>query len=110
MAQFAVESLDNPAARSATLELGGPEALSPLQVVRIYEEVGGRPFTVQHVPEDALRAQQEAASDPMEQTFPALMRCIAQGDAIEMGATLQAFPLQLTSVREYAESVLTGSS
>jgi NADH dehydrogenase len=110
VAQFAVESLDHPAARYATLELGGPEALSPLQVVRIFEEIGGRPFTVQHVPEDALQAQQEAATDPMEQSFAGLMRCYAQGDAIEMGATLEAFPLQLTSVREYAESVLHGSS
>jgi uncharacterized protein YbjT (DUF2867 family) len=108
VAQFAVESLDHPAARYATLELGGPEALSPLQVVRIFEEVGGKPFTVQHVPEDALRAQQEAAEDPMQQSFSGLMRCYAQGDAIEMGATLEAFPLQLTSVREYAAGVLQG--
>ena len=110
VARFAVASLDPPAARYATLELGGPEALSPLQVVRIFEEVGGRPFAVQHVPEDALQAQQEAATDPMEQSFAGLMRCYARGDAIEMGATLEAFPLQLTSVREYAESVLHGSS
>ena len=110
VAWFAVASLDHPAARYATLELGGPEALSPLQVVRIFEEVGGKPFTVQHVPEDALQAQQEAAADPMQQSFAGLMRCYARGDAIEMGATLEAFPLQLTSVREYAESVLHGSS
>ena len=44
----------------------------------------------------------------MEQSFAGLMRCYAQGDAIEMGATLEAFPLQLTSVREYASSVLHG--
>jgi NADH dehydrogenase len=110
VAQFAVESLDNPAARSATLELGGPEALSPLQVVQIFEEVGGKPFTVQHVPEEALRAQQEGSTDPMEQSFAGLMRCYAQGSAIDMGATLETFPLQLTSVREYTESVLNGSS
>jgi NADH dehydrogenase len=110
VAQFAVDSLDNLAARYATLELGGPDAPSPLQVVRIFEEIGGRPFTVQHVPEDALRAQQEAATDPMEQSFAGLMRCYAQGDAVEMGATLEAFPLQLTSVREYASSVLQRTS
>jgi NADH dehydrogenase len=108
VAQFAVESLDHPAARYATLELGGPEALSPLQVVGIFEEIGGRPFAVQHVPEDALQAQQEAATDPMEQSFAGLMRGYARGDATEMDATLEAFPLQLTSVREYASSVLHG--
>jgi NADH dehydrogenase len=110
VAQFAVESLENPAARFATLELGGPEALSPLQVVRLFEEIGGQSFAVQHVPQDALKAQQEGSTDPMEQSFAGLMLCYAQGDAIEMGATLEAFPLQLTSVREYASSVLDGTS
>ena len=42
----------------------------------------------------------------MEQSFAGLMRGYARGDATGMDATLEAFPLQLTSVREYAESVL----
>jgi NADH dehydrogenase len=105
IAQFAVESLDNPAAQNAVLELGGPEALSPLQVVRIFEEVTGKPFAVQHVPEETLRAQQRATTDPMQQTFSALMLSYAQGDAIDMQKMLKAFPLKLASVREYAGSV-----
>jgi uncharacterized protein YbjT (DUF2867 family) len=104
--QFAVESLDNPAARNATLELGGPEALSPLQAVRIFEELGGRSFEVEHVPEGALEEQQKAATDEMQQSFSALMRCYAQGDSIDMGETLKAFPIQLTSVRDYAQRAL----
>lgn len=106
VARFAVASLDNPAARNATLELGGPEALSPLDVVRIFEQVGGRSFEVQHVPVEALQAQQEAATDGLQQSFSALMRAYAQGDAIDMRQTLQAFPLKLITVREYAQRVL----
>ena len=102
VAQFAVESLDNPAARNATLELGGLEALSSLQVIQIFEEIGGREFEVEHVPEEALQAQLESATDPMQQSFTGLMLCYAQGDAIDMQETLKAFPLQLTSVRAYA--------
>jgi NADH dehydrogenase len=109
VAQFAVDSLDNPAARNATLPMGGPQALSPLQVVRIFEEVGGRSFEVQHVPEEALAAQQKEATDPLQQTFPGLMLCYAQGDAIDIGELLKAFPIQLTSVREYAQRVLGAS-
>jgi len=109
VAQFAVESLDNPAAQNAVLELGGPEALSPLQAVRIFEEVGGKPFEVQHVPVEAIAAQQKAATDPMQQSFSGLMLCYAQGDAIEMQEMLRAFPLKLISVRKYAESVLAAS-
>ena len=90
-------------------DLGGPEALSPLSVVQIFEEVGGRPFELQHVPVEALEAQQTEATDPMQQSFAAMMRCYAAGDPIDMEGTLQAFPLQLTSVRDYARRVL-GSS
>jgi uncharacterized protein YbjT (DUF2867 family) len=103
VARFVEESLDNPAARYATLELGGPGALSPLQVVRIFEEAGGRPFEVQHVPEEALQARQASLRDPMQQSLAGLMRCYARGDAIDMRHTLEAFPLRLTSVREYAQ-------
>jgi NADH dehydrogenase len=105
VARFAVASLEAPTARNAVIEMGGPQALSPLDVVRIFEQASGKSFEVQHVPVEALVAQQEAATDAMEQSFPALMRCYAQGDPIDMSETLKAFPLQLKSVKEYAESV-----
>lgn len=102
VAAFAVASLENPAARNATLELGGPEALTPLQVVKVFEKALGRKFEVQFVPADALEAQQAAATDPMQQSFTGLMRCVAAGDPIDMRETLKAFPMQLTSVAEFA--------
>jgi NADH dehydrogenase len=105
VASFAVASLDNPAARNATLELGGPEALTPQQVVRIFEQACGRTFDVQFVPAEALAAQQAAATDPMQQSFTGLMRCVAAGDPIDMRETLKAFPIGLTSVEEHARRV-----
>ena len=71
-------------------------------MVRIFEEAGGRPFELQHVPVEALEAQQQGATDPMLQSFLGLMRCYAAGDPIDMRETLKAFPVQLTSVRDYA--------
>jgi NADH dehydrogenase len=106
VAAFAVASLENPAARNAVLELGGPEALTPLEVVRVFEELGGRPFEVQHVPEEALLARGEAATDSRGQTFAALMLSHARGNAIDMDEMLGRFPVRLTSVREYAGRVL----
>lgn len=105
VARFAAESLDNPAARNATLPLGGPAALSPLEVVQIFEEIGGQSFEVQHVSEEALAEQQQVATDPMQQSFTGLMRWYAQGDPVDMQETLRAFPVQLTSVRDYAKRV-----
>lgn len=106
VAEFAVRSLDSPAAWNATLELGGPEPISQLRAVGIFEMLAGRPFEVSHVPEDALEAQRQAATDPMQQSFAALMRCVARGDAIEMGDVLATIPVPLTSVRDYAARVL----
>jgi uncharacterized protein YbjT (DUF2867 family) len=107
VARFAVASLDHPAARNATIALGGPEALSPLEAVRIFEEIGGRPFTVQHVPVEAIQTQQTDASDQMQQSFAGLMLCYAAGDPIDMRATLHAFPIQLMAVKDYAKRVLS---
>ena len=106
VAQFAVRCLDNPAARNATLELGGPEALSPLEVVAIFEKVGGKPFEVQHVPVEALQGQFAAATDPMQRSFAAMMMSVSTTRPIDMGATLKSFPVKLKTVREYASEAL----
>ncbi len=106
VAQFAVASLDNPAARNTALELGGPEGISALNVVKIFEKVGGKPFEVTHVPVDALQGQLAGATDPMQKSFAGLMLCYASAAAIAMTATLEAFPLKLRTVEEYARSVM----
>jgi uncharacterized protein YbjT (DUF2867 family) len=109
VAQFAVASLDNPAARNATLPLGGPEALSPLKAVELFEAATGRQFEVEFMPQAALEAGQAAATDAFEQSFMGLAWCYAQGDSIDMRATLAAFPVKLRSVAEYAASVAGGN-
>lgn len=67
-----------------------------------FERIHGRRFEIQRVPAEALLAQQEAATDPMAQSFAGLMRCYANGDPIDMRATLRSFPVTLTSVDEHA--------
>ena len=107
MAQFAVAALDHPAAKNATLELGGPEAISPLGVVKLFEQANGRSIELQYVPAEALEAQQAAATDPMQQSFTGLMRCVASGDPIDMSSTSKTFAIQLTKVEDYIKRVLT---
>ena len=52
--------------------------------------------------EEALRAQFEASSDPLQQSFTGLMLYYALGDAIDMTETMRTLSReQLTSVREY---------
>jgi uncharacterized protein YbjT (DUF2867 family) len=106
VAAFAVAALDSPAARNASIELGGPEALSPLDVIRIFEAESGRSFAVTHVPVEALEAQKAAATDPLQQSFTALMLSYAAGNPIPMEETLRKIPVALTSVQEYARQMM----
>ncbi|MGH7508510.1 MAG: SDR family oxidoreductase [Gemmatimonadales bacterium] len=107
VAEFAVQSLTNEAARNAALELGGPEALSPIQVVHLFEEAaGGASFELQYVPVATLEAQRAAASDSLQRAFASLMLAYAKGNPISMEATLARFPVPLISVREYVRRVL----
>ena len=106
VAKFAVAALDNPRAANAVFKLGGPDALSPLEVVRLAEQAARKKVVVQHVPEEALRAQYSAATDPLQQSFAALMLYYARGEVIDMTDTLRVLPVQhLKSVRDYLQAI-----
>ena len=105
VASFAVAALDNAAAANKMIVLGGPEALSPLEAVHIFETAKGTKFDLQFVPEEALKAQKDAAQDPLGKSFATLMLGVANGSEIDMKKILHDFPIQLTSVIEYAKTV-----
>lgn len=105
VAKFAVAAAHSRQVDNRVLRLGGPEALSPLAVVRLAEQRVGKAFTVQHVSEDALRAQLSAATDSLQQSFVALMLYYARGEVIDMKESLQMLPVQkLKSVAEYLQA------
>src|SRR5262245_10753781 len=106
VASFAVASIDNPAAQNAVIQLGGPDDLSVMDVVGIFEHESGRSFELQNVPDEALRAQLAAAPDSLGKTFSGLMIGLNDVGTIDMKETLRNFPIQLTSVREYARQMI----
>jgi uncharacterized protein YbjT (DUF2867 family) len=69
VAEFAVRAVRSRAAGSSTIELGGPNAVTPLDAVRIFEELGGAPFEVRHVHETDIQTQFAAAADSFEKSF-----------------------------------------
>ena len=104
VAKFAVAAIDNSQVINSVVRLGGPDALSPLEVVRLAEQDIGKTISVQHVAEDALRTRHAAATDPLQQSFAGLMLYYAGGEVIDMVKTLRAFQVQhLKSVREYLQ-------
>jgi len=110
VAELAVQSLTNPAARNATLRFGGPEAVTQREAIRAFEQAAGRSFEVQEIPEQALEAQYAGATDPMQRTFAALMLGAARGHDVAARAVLEKFPIRMTTVREFAERAATGAS
>ena len=103
VASFAVASLENSAAKNRIIELGGPEALSPFEVVNIFEATKGKKFELKFVPEEAIKAQRDGAQDPLSESFAALTLGVVNGSEIDMKNTLDVFPMQLTSVVDYAK-------
>lgn len=107
VADFAVESVSNPAAQNAVLELGGPHAFNQFEVVRIFEEVSGRTFKKQFLSEEALKARKTAATNSVERTFADLTLAAARDDTIDMRDTFKKFSVRPRSVREYAKTVMS---
>jgi len=105
VAQYAVESVENPAARNAVFELGGPAALSPLEAVRIFEKAIGKRFELQFIPAAALQVQREATTDPLQKSFTSLRLQQAAGMEVDSSAAQQAFGLPLGTVADYARRV-----
>jgi len=101
VARFAVLAAIAPEAKIGVTKLGGPDALSPLEVVALAEETTGKKFVVDYVSEEALRTQYDTAIDPLQKSFAALMRYIARGDTIDTEAAQRTFGVRrLKTVRE----------
>ena len=107
VASFAVHSLDNDKTTNRVFELGGPEALSPLEVIKLAENLTGSSFELQYVPEEVIRNQKNTSEFPLEQSFSALMLTLAAGGEIDMVEVLKIMPVQLTSIEEYVGEVVS---
>jgi uncharacterized protein YbjT (DUF2867 family) len=106
VAEICAIALRHPEAERKTIEFGGPEALTPLEVVARFERIAGRVFQVEHISEETLLAQFAGAADSMQKSFAALMLGYAHGDAMNMAPVVDTFGIRLSTIDEYAHSVL----
>ncbi len=106
VASFAALSIYNPLAENKILEIGGPEALTPAQVIKEFENSSSHFFTVQYIPVAALQQQLKNATDPLQKVFAGLMIFYANGDAMDMKPVLEKISVKLHSVKDYAQAVL----
>ena len=105
VAAFAFAAATAPGTLRDVVQIGGPEPISQLGVVAIFERALGRRFSLEFVPIAALEAQHQSP-DPLQQTFAALMLGCALGDAIpEARQNAARYGVALASVEEYAAGV-----
>jgi len=108
VAQAAAIAGDGPSARDQVIDIGGPDALSPNEALRIFEGVVGAPFAVQYVPEAALEAQMSATDDAHTQSVTALSLDFAHGDVVDTDNMTARLPFRRSTVKEYVEALPRG--
>ena len=110
VARFVSIALDDPRARNAVIEVGGPENLTMNQVAEIFERASGRQAKKRHIPLPMMRVM----SILMRPLNPAMSRLIRNGihmDTANLRSntadTARAFGIQLTSLEEIAGRATT---
>src|SRR6476469_768293 len=104
VAELAIQSLENPAARRAVIPFGGPEEITQREAVRLFEKATGKKFAVTELPEESLEAQWSAAKDPFEKSFAALFLGVARGLDSGTNPAFDKFPMKMTPASEWIES------
>lgn len=101
-ARFAAKAAEGGALAGLVVPMGGPDALSPLDAIRIFEEEGAPKVTAEHVPEIALEAGLQSARTPIEEARAALAIAVARGLRLDPHSVLEHLPGRMTSARDFA--------
>lgn len=106
VAEYCVLALGDERMRNRDVPLGGPAAITPNDVVALFEEVGGKKFKVKRIPAAILRVlwRVVALVDEKQASGMALAVQAANGDVVtsEVQKTL---PVALTTIENYARRV-----
>jgi uncharacterized protein YbjT (DUF2867 family) len=107
VAEYVVQCLDDPRTVNKDLPLAGPEALSPNDVVKLFEALSGRPYRVRRVPRALLSVMAPVAAlfDEGIASGMSMGEQTSRGDHID-SPLQREMALPLTTVREYAAKVL----
>jgi uncharacterized protein YbjT (DUF2867 family) len=103
MADFAVNlATGDLYQKNMILELGGPEDLSQLEVVKLFESALGKQIRLDYVPVGILK-EHYGSRDPLQKTFAALMLAYAAGDVVLNSVpTARRHGVHLRTLSEYA--------
>jgi NADH dehydrogenase len=107
VARFTAAAAEGGAFAGRELPLGGPDPLSPLEVVAIFEELGGGSPSLEFIDDSTLESDLDRArADPLHEAYAATKLNLSRGQTVDPGPALNLLPGRLRSVREYARQLL----
>jgi uncharacterized protein YbjT (DUF2867 family) len=105
VAQFAVLALEDAHLNGRIIDIGGPENLTNMEVVRLYEKLAGRPAKVSHVPLAVLRVMYRVLR-PFHPGLSQIMQFSIYADTTDAtfdpAQMLVAYPVKLTRLADWA--------
>ncbi|MCB8939795.1 MAG: SDR family oxidoreductase [Ardenticatenaceae bacterium] len=106
VAQFAAMALTLPQMAGATIDIGGPENWTNMEVVRLYERLAGKRAKVSHVPLGMLRVMAGIVR-PFHPGLSQVMKTSIWFDTTDQTfdprPTLHKYPIPLTKLESWVE-------
>ena len=98
MARFGVLALEDADLEGATLNLGGPEAVTYADLLQVMSELLGHKVEYQQIPLDQVEESFGSDIASMIKLFN------ESGFVVEMDPAVRRFPIPLTSARTFLEN------
>jgi uncharacterized protein YbjT (DUF2867 family) len=104
VAEFSVAVDRDLSLHDRDLPLGGPEALSTVDAIKVFEQALGRPLKVSHVPIVALKTM-KVLVQPFNPYLSSILDLMTwnKDDVIDMTETAKLIPNKLTSIEDHAK-------
>lgn len=107
VAEYALMALHDDLAKGQTIEIGGPENLTNMEVAALYEKLAGRTTKVSHMPRMALRVM-SGVLRPFHPGLSQVMQFSYWADTTDQtfdpGETLKQYPMELTRLEDWVQA------
>lgn len=110
VARFSVAATENHGFANRVLPLGGPDALAPLRIVSMFEEIAGKKVQVEHLPVAAIEEMFRTAREPNTQALAAKMLVTARGQVVPSEPAQSLLPGRMITVRDHINRLLSDAS
>ncbi len=107
VARFCVWALDADEARNASIELGGPDVLSQLDILGLYESMLGVQLERRYLPAEQLERMHAEGQTPLDVSLAGVMLNAARGGFVDASGVSSASGIRLTPMREFVAGRLT---